>query len=132
MWENRYQNTHSIFSLKKRTENILGLKVRWDFLSSHFHWPIFPTKVEATEEEAINTRMMCPSSSVLRILAHSRIESKVKVLLLYLTRPLSRIQNVFLVENKMHWGVGSDAHCLIKVLKVDDVSRFFGHYFFPC
>lgn len=49
-----------------------------------FRWPIFSTKVVATEKEAINIGMMCPSSSVFRILAHSRIEAKVKVYVAYL------------------------------------------------
>ena len=129
------------FHGRKKTESTL--KLQWDFCSSTLLsffslsiWPIFPTKVEATEEEAINTRMMCPSSSVFRILAHSRIESKVKVLLTYLTWTFSRLQNVFLVEKSCTERVESDAHCLIKrlwrVLKVDDVCCLLGHYLLSC
>ena len=44
-----------------------------------FRWPIFSTEVVATEKEAINIGLMCPSSSVFRIHAHFRIESEVKV-----------------------------------------------------
>ena len=74
-----------------------------------FRWPIFSTKVVATEKEAINIRMMCPSSSVFRILAHSRIEYKVKVYLcslylfylaLSLFKKATRLQTVFLVVGK--------------------------------
>ena len=125
MWEYiniKHIHTLYVFTEENKTENILRLQ--WDFCSltllSFFSlsiWPIFPTKVEATEEEAINTRMMCPSSSVFRILAYSRIESKVKVLLIYLTWTFSRLQNVFLVEKSCTERVGSDAHCLIKSLK---------------